>query len=44
MSSNNYYFFDMDPVYNTLPNGQEKHCNNYDTSWDLKKYFMLDNI
>ena len=37
MSSNNDFFFDIDPVYNTLPNGLEKQCKNYDTCRDLKK-------
>ena len=36
MSSNNDFFFDIDPVYNTLLNELEKQCKNYDTSQDFK--------
>ena len=43
MASNNDFFFDIDPIYNTLPNGLEKQCKNYDASRDLTKSFILDN-
>ena len=42
MSSNNDFFFDIDPVYNTLPNGLEKQCKNYVTSRDFKNSLILD--
>ena len=42
MSSNNDFFLDIDPVYNTLPNGLEKQCKNYDTSRDFKNSIILD--
>ena len=41
---NNDFFFNIDPVYNTLPNGLEKQCKNYDTSRDFKNSLILDKI
>ena len=41
MSSNNDFLADIDPVKNTLLNGLEKQCKNYDTSIHLNNNILV---